>query len=373
MGALEALGFGPMFEAQVSAEERVALRPGRAVADRGRRLLVRFEEGEALVTIPGRFRARGETAPVVGDFVLAEGGPGEEPRVVRVLTRRTALSRRVAGRRSDEQVLAANVDLAFLAHAVDAGVKPRRIERTIAAVRASGAEPAVLVTKMDLLDLPEDREAVLEEARGAAGSAPVIAVSAAHGEGLEAVRVLLAPGRTAVFIGASGAGKSTLVNTLLGADVQDTEDVRWWDARGRHRTTGRRLFLVPGGGAVIDGPGVRELKLWDPEGIEAAYGDVAAVAAGCRFSDCRHEDEPGCAVRAAVGEGTLDPERLAGLRKLGAEARATAARLGSPSGPEQRRRAKAVSRSVRRFYDPEADGDDDEGEDEEDDVDADDG
>lgn len=240
-------------------------------------------------------------------------------------------------------------------------------------MRASGAEPAVLVTKMDFLDLPEDREAVLEEARGAAGSAPVIAVSAAHGEGLEAVRVLLAPGRTAVFIGASGAGKSTLVNTLLGADVQDTEDVRWWDARGRHRTTGRRLFLVPGGGAVIDGPGVRELKLWDPEGIEAAYGDVAAVAAGCRFSDCRHEDEPGCAVRAAVGEGTLDPERLAGLRKLGAEARATAARLGSPSGPEQRRRAKAVSRSVRRFYDPEADGDDDEGEDEEDDVDADDG
>jgi ribosome biogenesis GTPase len=289
MAVLAALGWDAFFEAQVSAGER-GLRPGRAVADRGRRLLVRFEEGEALVTIPGRFRARGEAAPVVGDFLLAGEGSGEEPRVARVLARRTRLSRRVAGRRSDEQVLAANVDLVLLAHAVDAGLRPRAVERTIAAVRASGATPALLVTKVDLLDLAEDRDAVLAEARGAAGSAPVLPVSAGTGEGLDALRRLLAPGRTAVCVGPSGAGKSTLVNALLGAEVQQTEEVRWWDARGRHRTSGRRLFLVPGGGAVIDGPGVRELKLFDPEGIEAAYEDVAAIAAGCRFRDCRHED-----------------------------------------------------------------------------------
>jgi ribosome biogenesis GTPase len=348
MGQLEALGWGPFFEAQLTPGERAALRPGRAVADRGRRLLVRFEEGEALVIVPGRFRARGEAPPVVGDFVLA--GPGDEPPLARVLLRRSRLSRGVAGRRSDEQVLAANVDLVFVAHAVDAGVKPRRLERTVAAVRASGAEPVVLVTKIDLLDRPGDREAVLAEAREAAAPAGVIAVSAEAGEGIAEVRELLAPGRTAIFVGASGAGKSTLVNALLGAEVQATEAVRARDARGRHRTTGRRLFLVPGGGSVIDGPGVRELKLWDPEGIEAAYDDVAAVAAGCRFRDCRHEDEPGCAVRDAVAEGRLDPARVSGLAKLEEEARAAAARHGGHAEGEARRRARTLSRAIRRFY-----------------------
>ena len=347
-GVLEALGWDASFDAQVSPDERATLRPGRAVADRGRRLLVRFEEGEALVTIPGRFRAQEESAPVVGDFVLADRQP--EPRVARVLARRTRLSRGVAGKRSDEQVLAANVDLVFVVQAVDAGVRPRRIERTLAAVRAAGIDPVVLLTKLDLLDLAEDRDAVLEEARAAAGSAPVLPVSALAGEGIASVRALLAHGRTAIFVGASGAGKSTLVNALLGAEVQATEEVRPWDARGRHRTTGRTLFLVEGGGAVIDGPGVRELKLWDPEGIEAAYEDVAAVAAGCRFRDCRHEDEPGCAVRAAVEAGALEPERVGGLRKLEGEARAAAARHGGRPGAEAKQRARALSRTIRRFF-----------------------
>jgi ribosome biogenesis GTPase len=350
MRILAALGWDAYFDGQLTEAERRALRPGRAVADRGRRLLVRFEEGEALVTIPGRFRAAGARPPVVGDFVLALPGDGVEPVVERVLAPRTALSRGVAGRRSDEQVLAANVDLVLAAHAVDAGVKPRRIERTVAAIRASGAEPAVLLTKWDLLDLPEDREAMLDEARGAAGSTPVLGVSADGGEGMEAVRALVAPGRTAILVGASGAGKSTLVNALLGEDVQDTEEVRAKDARGRHRTTGRRLFLLEGGGAVIDGPGVRELKLFDPEGIEAAYEDVAAIAAGCRFRDCRHEDEPGCAVRAAIEAGTLDEERVLGLRKLEKEARAAAARFGGEAAQGAKRKAKALSKAIKRYF-----------------------
>jgi ribosome biogenesis GTPase len=345
---LEALGFDPFFDGQLTAAEREALRPGRAVADRGRRLLVRFEEGEALVTVPGRFRAAGERPPVVGDFVLA--APGAEPRIERVLAPRTALSRRVAGRRSDEQLLAANVDLVLVAHAVDAGVKPRRIERTLAAIRAAGAEPAVLLTKMDLLDLEEDREAMRDEARAAAGTAPVLAVSAAVGEGIDAVRALVAPGRTAILAGPSGAGKSTLVNALVGEDVQETEDVRGKDARGRHHTTGRRLFLLDGGGSVIDGPGLRELKLFDPEGIEGAYEDVQEIARGCRFRDCRHEDEPGCAVRAAIEAGTLDEARVLGLRKLQAEARAAATRWGGPPGQEAKRKAKILSRAIRRYF-----------------------
>jgi ribosome biogenesis GTPase len=353
MTVLGALGFDAFFDGQLSDAERRSLRPGRAVADRGRRLLVRFEQGEALVRIPGRFRAAGERPPVVGDFVLARDG--EEPQIQRVLARRTALSRGVAGRRSDEQVLAANVDLVLVAHAVDAGVKPRRIERTDAAIRAAGAAPAVLLTKLDLLDLEEDREAMLDAARGAAGSAPVLGLSMRTGEGLDAVRALLAPGRTAILVGASGAGKSTLVNALVGEEVQATEEVRAKDARGRHRTTGRHLFLLEGGGAIIDGPGIRELKLFDPEGIEAAYEDVADVAAACRFRDCRHEDEPGCAVRAAIEEGTLDEARVHGLKKLRAEARAAAERFGGPAAQDAKRKAREIA-ARRRFFEDERDG-----------------
>ena len=163
------------------------------------------------------------------------------------------------------------------------------------------------------------------------------------------VRGLLAPGLTAVFVGPSGAGKSTLVNALVGEEIQATAEVRWWDARGRHKTTGRRLFALPGGGAVIDGPGIRELKLWDPEGLEGSFEDVAALAAACRFRDCAHEDEPGCAVREAVEEGRLDPDRLESLLKLRAEVRAAAARNAGPDASDGKARWRAVSKERRRL------------------------
>jgi ribosome biogenesis GTPase len=346
VSTLEALGYGPFFDGQLSAAERATLVVGRAVADRGRRLLVRFEDGEKLVTIPGRMRG-GELLPVVGDFLLA--APGEEPAVARVLARRSQLSRGAAGRALSEQVIVANVDVVLLVHGLDAGVKARRLERTLAAVYASGANAAVLLTKLDLAD---DPAAALEEAAAAAPGAPVQAVSVRTGEGVEAVRALLSGGLTGVLVGPSGAGKSTLLNALLGAEVQATAEVRSWDARGRHKTTGRRLFALPGGGAVIDGPGIRELKLWDPEGLEGAFEDVAALAAACRFSDCAHEDEPGCAVREAVEDGRLDPDRLESLKKLQAETRAAEARK---AGAEARadagkRHWRAVTKELKRFY-----------------------
>jgi ribosome biogenesis GTPase len=319
------------------------------VEDRGPRLLVRFEDGERLVTIPGRLRDA-RVAPVVGDFVLAPASAataGGEPPLARVLARRTRLSRGVAGRTSDEQVLAANVDLVFVVQGLDAGVGARRIERTLAAVHAGGAEPVVVLAKVDL---EEDPEAALEEAARAAPGAQVLAVSAATGEGLEAIRALLAPGRTAVFVGPSGAGKSTLLNALAGEALQETAEVRVRDARGRHTTTGRRLVLLPGAGALIDGPGIRELKLWGGEGLDAAFEDVAAVAQGCRFRDCSHEDEPGCAVRAAVEAGALDPARLASLKKLEAELRAAEARRGGAAAQAEKQRWRSIAREIRRLY-----------------------
>lgn len=342
MSRLSQLGFDPFFSSQITPEERTLL-AGRAIADRGPRLLVQFEDAARLATIPGRLRAAGEV-PVVGDFVLAS--PGEEPPIARVLSRRTRLSRGAAGRAEAEQVLAANVDLVFVVQPLDAGVKPRRLERTLAAAYGSGAEPVVVLTKVDLC--PDPAEA-LEEAAAVAPAAQVLGVAAPSGEGVEAVRALLAPGRTGVFVGPSGAGKSTLVNALLGAELQATAPVAA-DRRGRHTTTGRLLVPVPGGGAVIDGPGIRELKLWDEDGIDEVFEDVAALAEGCRFRDCTHGDEPGCAVRTAVEEGRLDPARLEGLRKLAGEARAAEARRGGPAAHAERQRGKAMERLIRRFY-----------------------
>jgi ribosome biogenesis GTPase len=344
---LSALGFGPFFEAQVSEDERAALLPGRAVADRGRRLAVRFEDGERLVVVPGRLKAAGEV-PVVGDFVLAH--PADEPVVARVLARASKLSRGAAGRAEAEQVLAANVDLVFVVHGLDGGVKARRLERELAAVHASGARPAVVLTKADLADDEAEIAEFVEEAAAAAGGAAVLAASGRTGAGVDALRALLAPGRTGVFVGPSGAGKSTLVNALLGAEVQAVEEVRERDARGRHATTGRRLFALEGGGAVIDGPGIRELKLWDASRLGEVFDDVSALAAACRFRDCRHEDEPGCAVRDAVAEGRLDPERLESFVKLEAEARSADARRSVGPARAEKARWRAVSREIRRLY-----------------------
>jgi ribosome biogenesis GTPase len=345
---LAALGFGPFFEAQVSDAERASLLLGRAVADRGRRLAVRFEDGERLVTIPGRLRAAGEV-PVVGDFVLA--APGEEPAVVRVLRRASKLSRGAAGRVEAEQVLAANVDLVFIVHGLDGGVKARRLERELAAVHASGARPVAVLTKTDLADGEAEVQEFVDEAVAAAGGATVLAASGRTGAGVDAIRALLAPGLTGVFVGPSGAGKSTLVNALLGDEVQATEEVRERDARGRHATTGRRLFALAGGGAVVDGPGIREVKLWDAAGLDEVFDEVTALAASCRFRDCRHDDEPGCAVRAAAEDGRLDPERLESWRKLEAEARAAEARrAGSPAAREEKAKWRAISKEIRRMY-----------------------
>lgn len=343
MSMLETLGWGPFFSSQVEPSE-LDLLPGRAVEDRGPRLLVRFESGDRLVTIPGRLRAAG-AVPVVGDFVLA--APGDEPAIARGLARRSRLARGAAGRATAEQVLAANVDLVLAVQGADAGPKPRRLERTLAAIAAGGAEPVVVVSKLDLC---VDPAAALAGVAAAAPGVRVVGVSATRGDGMDALRALVAPGQTAVLVGPSGAGKSTLVNALLGAPVQATASVREADRRGRHTTSGRRLLVLPGGGAVIDGPGIRELKLWDAAGLDGAFTDLTDLAAGCRFRDCRHDTEPGCAVRAAVEAGALAAERLESARKLAREAEAQAARRDGASGAAERARWRGVSRAIRRFY-----------------------
>lgn len=339
----ELIGFGSFFSSQLSLEELQSSLVGRAVADRGRSLLVRFPDGAHPVVVPGRLRAEG-VLPVVGDFVVAS--PGPDRTVTRVLERRTWLSRNVAGGATAEQVLAANVDVVFVVQGLDEGANPRRLERTLAAVHAGGAEPVIVLTKPDRAG---DLAAAVAEARAAAPAVEVEVASGLTGEGVAALAARVRPDRTGVLVGPSGAGKSTLTNALLGREAQRTAPVRASDERGVHTTSGRELFPVPGGGALVDGPGIRELRLWDASGLDATFEDLAAIAARCRFRDCSHGAEPGCAVREAIADGRIDAARVESHRKLALELARQAERREGGAARAERERWKAVSKELRRL------------------------
>jgi ribosome biogenesis GTPase len=258
--------------------------------------------------------------PVVGDWVLAEPGPEPaDPRSLRfVFPRRSRISRGLPGTGHDEQVLAANVDKIWIVHGLDCPANLRRIERSIAVVWESGALPEIVLTKTDLTNDPSHE---ISRVQGTAMGIPIRDVSANDPGSVERLRDTLKPGSTVCLLGPSGVGKSTLVNVLSGGEVARVGDVRDGDRKGRHTTTRRSLFRIPGGACLLDTPGIRELRIWDlGDGLAGAFPDIEEWAAGCRFRDCRHETEPGCAVLAAVDAGTLDAARLGSFRKLQAEA-----------------------------------------------------
>ncbi len=288
--------------------------PGRvARLDRGWSTVL----GDADPTVADRVRrVRNIGAAVaVGDWVV----PSDDgQRVDHVLPRRSAFVRRASfeGARAESDTLAANIDVVFITHSFGNAPNQRRLERELVLAFDSGAEPVVVLTKADLVDDPEpSRRELVEVAFGV----PVLVTSGHSGAGIEAVRAFAAGGRTLAFLGASGVGKSTLVNALLGQDVQATTEVRA-DQRGRHTTVAAELLPLPTGGWLIDTPGIRALSLWlSGEGIERAFADVFELMERCRFRDCKHDREPGCAVREAIEDGSLDPERLASLERLVAE------------------------------------------------------
>jgi ribosome biogenesis GTPase len=249
----------------------------------------------------------------------APPGPDRAAVIERVLARRTVFTRGAAGRQVRAQAVAANVDLVFAVCGLDADFNVRRIERYLARIAASGAAAAVILTKADLCD---DVAARVAEVEGHAAGAPVLVTSALRAEGIDALRARIADGMTVALVGSSGAGKSTLVNALAGEARMATGAVRARDGRGRHVTTRRQLILLPGGGLLVDTPGMRELQLAGDDGLDAVFADVAALAERCRYRDCQHDAEPGCAVKAAVASGELDADRLEHLRKLAREARA---------------------------------------------------
>lgn len=273
--------------------------------------------GERLAEAAGRLKHEAggrDELPVVGDWVaLRLDAAGERAQIREILDRRSKFSRKVAGRVTVEQVLAANIDTVFVVFAIAPAVKARAIERYLAASRRSGAQPVVVLNKVDLA---EDVAAGLREAQAVTGEVPVLAVSAQLGLGIDRMAGYLGTGQTVALLGPSGAGKSSIVNRLVGEEQLPTGEVRPWDSRGRHTSVHRQMVVRAAGGVIIDTPGIRELQLWDSDGLDDAFTDIADLGAGCRFRDCRHDREPGCAVKAAVDNGSLDKRRYQNFLKL---------------------------------------------------------
>jgi ribosome biogenesis GTPase len=308
--------------------------------DRGR-LSVLTADGERRVH-PGAalYDGSGLSGPAVGDWVALRG-----ELAVAVLPRTSAFVRTVAGRTSAAQVVAANLDVVLVVDALPGETRLRRVERYLAVAWSSGAAPVVVLTKADLCD---DVGAVVAQVREDALGVDVLVVSSVTGEGLDAVRALLPAGRAGAMVGPSGVGKSSLVNALSGKTIADTGRIREGDGRGRHTTTARELHLLPGGGLLVDTPGMRELSLYDDaDGVDTAYADVALLAAECRFRDCGHRTEPGCAVAAATGDGPLDPARYAAWRKLQAEAHRQLLRVDARARAAEKARLRSFHRSLK--------------------------
>jgi ribosome small subunit-dependent GTPase A len=334
---LSALGWTPDRAAGLPAGS-VPARVSRV--DRGR-LSVLTADGESRVH-PGAalYDESGLSGPAVGDWVAVRG-----ELAVAVLPRTSAFVRTVAGRTSVAQVVAANLDTLLVVDSLSGEARLRRVERYLAVAWSSGATPVVVLTKADLC---EDVAAVVEQVREDALGVEVLAVSSVTGDGVDAVRALLPPGRTGAMVGPSGVGKSSLVNALSGETIADTGEIRENDGRGRHTTTARELHLLPGGGLLVDTPGMRELALYDDgDGVDSAYADVTVLAADCRFRDCRHRTEPGCAVAAAIDDGSLDPARYSAWRKLQAEAHRQLLRVDARARAAEKARLRSFHRAIR--------------------------
>ena len=342
------LGWNDEFARHFAAYQSEGHVAGRVTMEARNKFIVATEaHGEVAAAVTGRMKHNAVTRgdlPVVGDWVAVSITGGETPKatIQAVLPRKSKFSRKTPGESGGEQPVAANIDFAFLLTGLDGNYNVRRIERYLLQMHGSGARPVVLLTKADICP---DVDARLAEVAAVAGGASVHAISTLTGVGLAELAQYLRPGVTVALLGSSGVGKSTLLNHLLGNEAMRTQSVRLEDSRGRHTTSHRQLFLLPSGASLIDTPGMRELQLWGvEEGLEGAFPEIETIALGCRFTDCHHETEPGCAVQVAMQTGELDRDRFANYQKMQLELQHLAAKTDRLAEEAIARKWKQISK-----------------------------
>jgi ribosome biogenesis GTPase len=309
---------------------------------------VRTATGDIRGKVPGKLlhdAVERSELPAVGDWVALEQVGSDDAIIRGILPRRSKFSRKVAHFSTEEQIVATNIDFIFVVTSLNSDVNLRRIERYLTMAWEGGASPVLLLTKADLA---EDVAGTMADVESVAPGVPVHVTSSIDGTGIQELAEYFSGGRTAALLGSSGTGKSTLINVLIGEDTQKVQDIRE-DDKGRHTTTYRELIVLPSGGVVIDTPGMREIQLWDAdEGLDGAFNDIAELAAGCRFRDCSHQKEPGCAVQAAATDGTLLPERFESYMKLQRELAHLARRQDQRASSANKRQYKVLTRAMRK-------------------------
>lgn len=348
---LAQLGWDDAFAA--SFECRAAMpdvEPARVAIEFNHIYRVWTKDAELEATVSGRLKhqaARRSELPAVGDWVVVRRRHADDQAaIVALLPRRSWFSRKTAGTSTDEQIVAANVDVVFTVMALDADFSLRRLERYLLLARESGAAPVILLTKPDVSDA---LSAQVLKVRSVAGDLPVHVVNPKRNEGIEHVAAYLPSGRTGALLGSSGVGKSTIINRLVGEDVRKTREVRAVDWKGRHTTMHRELVVLPNGGLIIDTPGMRELQLWDVgDAVRETFDDIETLAAGCQFTDCRHRGEPRCAVKNAVADSRLEASRLESYLRLQDELVFLARQRGERARLEDKRRSKVAGKAVKK-------------------------
>jgi ribosome biogenesis GTPase len=346
---LETLGWNRFFQQHFEPFHDKNLIPARVAREHKNIYVVYTEAGQLTAKVSGRFRHDAQDYsdfPSVGDWVAVKARPEEESATIHGLVPRKSTFSRTAvlAGKTEEQVLAANIDTVFLVSGLDGDFNLRRIERYVTIAWDSGATPVIVLNKADLCD---DVDSIVEEVEATISGVSTLAVSAEKKEGLDPLREYLAPGKTVALLGSSGVGKSTIINGMLGFEQLKTGAVRAYDSKGKHTTTYREMILFPNGGIVIDTPGMREIEIWsDEDGLSSTFGDIEALVGQCRFNDCRHDSEPGCAIQDALADGDLDVRRFQSYIKLQSGMRHLAIRQDQKV---QRREARAWQKKVSQF------------------------
>lgn len=347
---LELLGWTHFFSKNFESYKQEGYTVGRVALEHKTTYILYTAQGELQAEVTGklRYRASGrQDFPAVGDWVVISVREAETWAVIHaILPRKTKFARKTVGKKTEEQIIATNLDTVFLVSGLDGDFNLRRIERYLILVWESGANPVILLNKADLCDDVDQRRADVE---AIALGVPIVVLSAAKNQGLETLHPYLSPGQTVALLGSSGVGKSTITNQLMGKVVQSIQPVRQGDNRGRHTTTHRELMVLPSGGLLIDTPGMREIQLWTGgEGLQETFVDIEMLAKQCRFQDCQHEHEPGCAVRQALEDGTLDEQRFLNHQKLQKELNYLGRKQDQKAYRAEEERWKTITKSLRK-------------------------